>query len=61
MLTSSGDYIVKIADVPIAYASIDPCLCCTGRVQIVDIEKNKKWIWSWEELKEYSKKEFKKS
>ncbi len=61
MLTSTGDYIVKIADVPIAYASIDPCLCCTGRVQIVDIEKNKKWIWSWEELKEYSKKEWEKS
>ncbi|RLE64376.1 MAG: NADH dehydrogenase subunit [Thermoprotei archaeon] len=58
MLTSRGDYIVYIADIPIIFGSIDPCLCCTGRVMFIDIEKSKSWVWTYNELVRYSLKRF---
>jgi len=51
MLTSKGDYIVNIADVPVIFASIDPCLSCTSRVAVLNGEKEKIWVGSLEGLK----------
>ncbi|RLE88429.1 MAG: hypothetical protein DRJ96_04560 [Thermoprotei archaeon] len=36
MLKSRGDRVVYVADIPIIFGSIDPCICCTARVLIVD-------------------------
>ncbi len=58
MLTSRGDYIVYIADIPIIFGSVDPCLCCTGRVMFVDVEKGKSWVWTYNELVKYSRERF---
>jgi len=40
----------QIADVPIAFASIDPCMSCTNRAIVVDRKTNKKIILSREEI-----------
>jgi len=53
MLTSKGDYVVNIADVPIAFASIDPCLSCTARVVMLDREKEKLWVGSLDRLRRW--------
>jgi hypothetical protein len=45
-----------IADIPIALASIDPCFSCTDRMIFLDNKKEQGWIWSEDELKNYSKK-----
>jgi NADH-quinone oxidoreductase subunit D len=43
-----------IADIPIVFAAIDPCLACMDRVILLDIESGKrKDTLSWEELREY--------
>jgi membrane-bound hydrogenase subunit alpha len=44
----------QIADVPIAFASIDPCISCTNRAVIVDRKTNKKSVLSSEDLHELS-------
>ncbi len=44
----------QIADVPIAFASIDPCQSCTNRVVIADTKTNKKSELSYEELHQLS-------
>lgn len=36
MLRSRGDRVVHIADVPVIFGSIDPCICCTARVLVID-------------------------
>jgi Ni,Fe-hydrogenase III large subunit len=52
MLTSKGDYVVYIADVPITFASIDPCLSCTDRaVKFVDVSSGKSWVWTFSQIK----------
>jgi NADH-quinone oxidoreductase subunit D len=52
MLTSKGDYAVYIADVPIVFASIDPCLSCTDRaVKFVDVSSGRSWIWTFSQIK----------
>ncbi|MCS7139942.1 MAG: nickel-dependent hydrogenase large subunit [Candidatus Nezhaarchaeota archaeon] len=52
MLTSKGDYVVNIADVPVAFASIDPCMSCTDRaVKFVDVSTGKSWTWTLEQIK----------
>jgi Ni,Fe-hydrogenase III large subunit len=57
MLTSKEDYAVRIADIPVILASIDPCMCCMDRsVRFVDPSKDKQWVWSWEQLKNYSRR-----
>jgi len=40
----------QIADVPIAFASIDPCISCTNRAMVVDRKTNEKSIMTYEEL-----------
>jgi len=40
----------QIADVPIAFASIDPCMSCTNRAVVVDLRTNKKSLLTGEEL-----------
>lgn len=40
----------QIADVPIAFASIDPCLSCTNRAIVVDLKTNKTSVLTGEEL-----------
>ena len=52
MLTSKGDYAVYIADVPIVFASIDPCMSCTDRaVKFVDVSSGGSWIWTFSQIK----------
>jgi len=40
----------QIADVPIAFASIDPCLSCTNRAIVVDLKTNQRSVLTGEEL-----------
>jgi membrane-bound hydrogenase subunit alpha len=40
----------QIADVPIAFASIDPCMSCTNRAIVVDLKRNKRSELTGEEL-----------
>ena len=40
----------QIADVPIAFASIDPCQSCTNRVVITDRATSRKSVMDYEEL-----------
>jgi NADH-quinone oxidoreductase subunit D len=57
MLTSKGDYIVNIADIPIVLASIDPCFSCTDRsIRFTDPFKGGEWVWSYEQLKKHTGK-----
>ncbi|MFB0556857.1 MAG: nickel-dependent hydrogenase large subunit [Dehalococcoidia bacterium] len=44
----------QIADVPIVFASIDPCMSCTNRAVVVDRKTNKKSIMTYEELHQLS-------
>ncbi|MCD6368926.1 MAG: nickel-dependent hydrogenase large subunit [Thermoproteales archaeon] len=39
-----------IADIPAILISVDPCFCCTERIEIVDINKGKVWYTSRREL-----------
>jgi len=40
----------QIADVPIAFASIDPCMSCTNRAIVVDRKNEKRFVLTDEEL-----------
>jgi membrane-bound hydrogenase subunit alpha len=40
----------QIADIPIVAASIDPCMSCTNRVLIVDVDTKKKKFFSKDDL-----------
>ena len=44
----------QIADVPIAFASIDPCMSCTNRAIVVDLKTRNKSLLSDRELHELS-------
>jgi membrane-bound hydrogenase subunit alpha len=58
MLTSKGDYVVRIADIPIALASIDPCFSCTDRAaHFVDPSRGKEWSWTFEQIRKYARKD----
>ena len=46
----------RLADAPIIYASVDPCLACTERIMIIDVETGSKKIVTDEELKQRSRK-----
>ncbi|MEX2689697.1 MAG: nickel-dependent hydrogenase large subunit [Candidatus Njordarchaeum guaymaensis] len=48
-----------IADIPVVYASIDPCIGCMDRVLIIDTKKRKQKIMTKEELIHFSNKWFK--
>jgi membrane-bound hydrogenase subunit alpha len=41
---------MQIADVPIAFASIDPCMSCTNRAIITDKATGKKSVMGYEEM-----------
>ena len=41
---------MQIADVPIAFASIDPCISCTNRVMVTDRATGRKSVVGYEEL-----------
>jgi len=57
MLTSKGDYAVRIGDIPIALASIDPCFSCTDRaVQFIDPSRGKEWSWTFEQIRKYARR-----
>jgi NADH-quinone oxidoreductase subunit D len=43
-----------IADIPIVLAGIDPCFACMDRMTFVDSSKDKRWVWSGEELRRYA-------
>ena len=40
----------QIADAPIAIMSMDPCVCCTDRMEVFDINKNKSKIMTSHEI-----------
>ena len=42
-----------IADVPIVLAAIDPCFSCTDRMVFYDVGKDKRWVWTHEQLRRY--------
>jgi hypothetical protein len=42
-----------IADVPVVLTAIDPCFGCMDRMSFLDIESNRQWTWSGEELRRY--------
>ena len=42
-----------IADVPIVLAGIDPCFSCTDRIVFYDVGKDKRWVWTHEQLRRY--------
>jgi len=44
----------QIADVPIVFASIDPCMSCTNRAVVIDRKTNKKSIMTYEKLHQLS-------
>ncbi len=46
----------RLADAPIIYAVVDPCLACTERYLIIDVDSGKKYVLTDEELKEKSRK-----
>ncbi|RLE52252.1 MAG: NADH dehydrogenase subunit [Candidatus Methanomethylicota archaeon] len=48
-----------IADIPAIVASIDPCYCCTERMTFVDVNTGKRWVWTYNELRNYSLKWYK--
>ena len=50
---------MQIADVPIAFASIDPCISCTNRVMITDRATGRKSVVGYEELHRLSVKKTK--
>ena len=43
-----------LADVPMIISSIDPCVACCDRVQIVDIEEGQTQVWSGSDLRKYA-------
>ena len=43
-----------LADVPIVFAAIDPCVACMDRIALLDTGKSEQRTLSWEELREYS-------
>ncbi|OIP28372.1 MAG: hypothetical protein AUK39_00665 [Dehalococcoidia bacterium CG2_30_46_19] len=43
-----------IADIPIVFAAIDPCLACMDRVILLDVDSGRRRdAMSWKELREY--------
>jgi len=48
-----------IADIPPIVAGIDPCMSCMDRVIIVDVNKEKKKVMTYDEIRRYSIKWYK--
>ncbi len=47
----------EIADIPVAAASIDPCMACANRITIVDQNKEQEKVVYWEELRRRGNKQ----
>ena len=45
-----------LADVPIILAGIDPCFSCMDRMAFVDVNTDKHWVWTLQELKRHLSK-----
>ncbi len=45
-----------LADAPVIMASIDQCMACTDRVEVVDVKKQSSFALSWHELLAFSRK-----
>jgi membrane-bound hydrogenase subunit alpha len=45
----------SIAEIPIVLASIDPCMCCTDRVTMVDAATGKSRVLTMDELRRMAK------
>jgi NADH-quinone oxidoreductase subunit D len=43
---------LKLADMPMILAGIDPCFSCSDRMVIIN-RKNQSQEWSWEDLRQY--------
>lgn len=43
----------NVADIPIAFAAIDPCMACEDRMEFVDESRNIGWVWSLDDLRLY--------
>ncbi len=51
IINSAFMYIgLSLADVPVALASLDPCISCMERVTIIDLERNTKYKLTLKEL-----------
>ncbi|MFX0212341.1 MAG: NADH dehydrogenase subunit, partial [Candidatus Hodarchaeota archaeon] len=49
-----------IADIPIVLAGIDPCFACMDRVAFIDVNKDEKWVWSFQDLRRHTSKWYQK-
>jgi membrane-bound hydrogenase subunit alpha len=45
---------MQIADVPITFASLDPCMSCTNRVVVTDRAVGRKSVVDYEKLHQLS-------
>lgn len=45
----------NVADIPITFAAIDPCIACEDRVEFFDVSKGVAWTWTFEDIKAYRK------
>lgn len=45
----------NVADIPIVFAAIDPCMACEDRMEFIDESKGLVWTWSLEDLRAYRK------
>lgn len=52
-ITSFGEMIRGhyIADIPAVLVSLDPCFSCTDRMAFVDHARNRRWVWSLDQLR----------
>jgi NADH-quinone oxidoreductase subunit D len=44
---------MTMADVPVVLTAIDPCFGCMDRLSFVNLDSEKQWTWSGEELRQY--------
>lgn len=51
-ITSFGEMIGGhyIADIPAVLVSLDPCFSCTDRMAFVDHRRNRRWLWTLDQL-----------
>ncbi|MGD0005918.1 MAG: nickel-dependent hydrogenase large subunit [Anaerolineaceae bacterium] len=48
---------LKLADMPMILAGIDPCFSCSDRMVIIN-QSNQSQVWSWEDLRQYGIKHY---
>jgi len=45
----------ELADVPVIIGSIDPCLACTDRIQVIDVKRGEIRYYSIRELRRHNR------